>query len=49
MLSSINLDLGMQKSSLSLQKCLYSYTHLRTNHLLTSTSTTGLQLASLNT
>jgi hypothetical protein len=27
--------LRMQKSSLTLQKCPYSYMHLRTNHLLT--------------
>ncbi len=48
LIDSIINDVGlrMQRSSLFLPRCLYSSMHLRTNHLLTSTSTTGLQSAS---
>ena len=45
-LSLMPLDLRMQWPSLCLPRCLYSSMHLRTNHLLASTSTTGLQLVS---
>jgi hypothetical protein len=49
LIDSIINDVGLKDAkveSLILPKCLYSSMHLRANHLLTSTSTTGLQSAS---
>jgi hypothetical protein len=46
LIDSIINDVRMQRSNQSQLKCHYNSTHLRTNLLLISTSTTGLQLAS---